>query len=58
MNGVMTRRLVSFNGLFNRLHPEGNHPGLSDEDDSTFRLHIVIIVARLLLRRYVNDPRS
>ena len=46
------------NGLFNRLHPEGNHPGLSDEDDSTFRLHIVIIIARLLLRRYVNDPRS
>ena len=43
------------NGLFNRLHPEGSHPGLSDEEDSTFRLHIVIIVARLFLRRFVND---
>lgn len=46
------------NGLFNRLHPEGSHPGLSDEEDSTFRLHIVLIVARLLLRRFANDPRS
>ncbi len=42
------------NGLFNRLHPEGSHPGLSDEEDSTFRWHIVLIVARLLLRRFVN----
>lgn len=46
------------NGLLNRLHPEGSHPGLSDEEDSTFRLHIVLIVARLLLRRFGNDPRS
>ncbi len=37
--------------FYRRLHPEGAHPGLSDEDDSTFRLHIVLIVARLLLRR-------
>ena len=42
------------NGLFGRLHPEGSHPGLSDEEDSTFRLHIVVIVARLLLRRFEN----
>ena len=40
------------NGLIKRLHPAGAHPGLSDEDDSTFRLHIVLITARLLLRRY------
>ncbi|MGE0652171.1 MAG: hypothetical protein AB7P12_10520 [Alphaproteobacteria bacterium] len=40
------------NGLFNRLHAEGSHPGLSDEEDSTFRLHTVLIVARLLLRRF------
>jgi len=39
------------NGLFKRLHPQGNHPGLSDEEDCTFRLHIVLIVARLFLRR-------
>ena len=44
------------NGLFKLLHTAGSHPGPSDEEDSTFRLHIVLIVARLLLRRY--DRRS
>ncbi len=39
------------NGLFKRLHPEGPHPGLSDEEDSTFRRHIVLIAARLFLVR-------
>jgi len=34
-----------------RLHPQGAYPGLSDEDDSTFRLHLILLVARLLLRR-------
>ena len=38
-------------GFYRRLHPAGSHPGLSDEDDCTFRLHIVLLVARLLLRR-------
>ena len=38
--------------LFNRLHPEGSHPGLSDEEDSTFRLHIILITSRLILKRY------
>jgi hypothetical protein len=38
-------------GFFRRLHPAGAHPGLSDEEDSTFRLHLVLLVARLLLRR-------
>jgi hypothetical protein len=37
--------------FFRRLHPAGSHPGLSDEDDSTFRLHLVLLVARNLLRR-------
>jgi hypothetical protein len=40
-----------FNGFFRRLHPHGAHPGLSDEEDSTFRLHLVLLVARNLLRR-------
>jgi hypothetical protein len=40
------------NGLTKRLHPHGSHPGLSDQDDSTFRLHIVLITARLLLVRF------
>jgi hypothetical protein len=39
------------NGLFKRLHAQGAHPGLSDEEDCTFRLHLVLLVARLLLRR-------
>jgi hypothetical protein len=40
-----------FEGFYRRLHPQGTHPGLSDEEDSTFRLHLVLLVARLLLRR-------
>lgn len=42
------------NGLMNRLHPHGSHPGVSDEEDSTFRLHTVLIAARLFLRRFDN----
>jgi hypothetical protein len=47
-----------FNGLMKRLHPAGAHPGLSDEDDSTFRLHTVLIAARLLLRRLQAWPNG
>lgn len=39
------------NGTFKRLHPQGSHPGLSDEEDSTFRLHLVLLTSRLFLRR-------
>lgn len=39
-------------GVFKRLHPHGSHPGLSNEEDATFRLQLVLIVARLLLRRF------
>lgn len=39
------------NGLFKMLHTEGSHPGLSDEDHCTFRLHIVLVTARTFLRR-------
>ena len=39
------------NGLMKRLHPRGSHPGLSDDDDSTFRLHVVLVTAHLLLAR-------
>ena len=31
-------------GFWKRLHPEGSHPGLSEQSDSTFRLHLVILV--------------
>lgn len=40
------------NGLFKMLHTHGSHPGLSDEDHSTFRLHIVLVTARTFLRRF------
>jgi hypothetical protein len=39
-------------GLMNRMHPHGGHPGLSEEEDATFRLQISLITARLFLRRY------
>lgn len=39
------------NGLFKMLHTDGSHPGLSDEDHSTFRLHLVLVSARTFLRR-------
>jgi hypothetical protein len=44
------------NGLFKRLHPQGSHPGLSDQDDSTFRLHVVLLTARLFLLRFDKWP--
>lgn len=39
------------NGLFKMLHSEGSHAGLSDAEHSTFRLHVVLVTARMLLRR-------
>jgi hypothetical protein len=40
-----------FEAFFRRLCPEGSHPGLSNEEDSTFRFHLVLLVGRHLLRR-------
>lgn len=39
------------NGLWKRLHPTGSHPGLSDEEDSTFRYHTLIVFSRYILKR-------
>lgn len=41
-----------FETFWKRLHPQGSHPGLSDENDSMFRLNIVQISILELLRRY------
>jgi hypothetical protein len=41
-----------FNGFWKRLHPEGSHPGLSDEDDCSFRLNLVLISTAEILRRF------
>ncbi len=46
------------NGLAKRLHPSGSHPGLSDDEDSTFRLHVVLLTARLLLTRFDTWGRA
>ncbi|WP_299873313.1 hypothetical protein [uncultured Sulfitobacter sp.] len=39
-------------GLLSRMHPHGGHPGLSEEEDATFRLQISLVTARLFLRRF------
>jgi hypothetical protein len=41
-----------------RLNPEGSHPGLSDDEDCSFRLNIVLLTASLLLRRYDRGGRK
>lgn len=41
-----------FETFWKRLHNEGSHPGLSDEDDSIFRLSLVQITTLEVLRRY------
>jgi hypothetical protein len=41
-------------GFWKRLHPDGSHPGLSDEDDCTFRLQLVYLVAHRFLKRFEN----
>ncbi|GCD12767.1 hypothetical protein Ctaglu_43900 [Clostridium tagluense] len=41
-----------FETFWKRLHPEGSHPGLSDEHDSIFRLNLVQIATLEVLRRY------
>ncbi len=43
-------------GFWKRLHPHGSHPGLSDEEDATLRLRLVLIVSSHFMRRF--DARS
>lgn len=38
-------------GFWRRLHPQGSHPGLSDEEDSTFRLHLVVLTTHHFMVR-------
>lgn len=48
---VVSDKCGFLKGLWKRLHPQGSHPGLSDEEDSTFRLHLVILTASYYLKR-------
>jgi hypothetical protein len=41
-------------GFWKRLHPEGSHPGLSESTDSTFRLHLVLLVLHYFAERLDN----
>lgn len=38
--------------ILNRLSMEGNHPGLSDEENCTYNLQLALISMRLFLRRF------
>ena len=44
-------------GLWQRLHSQGSHPGLSEQDDCTFRMQIVLITIRLFMRRFVQREK-
>jgi hypothetical protein len=39
-------------GFWKRLHPQGSHPGLSEKDDCTYRLHLVIVTMHYILKRF------
>ena len=41
-------------GLAKLLHPDGAHPGVSNQDDAMFRLQVVVVTARWLLRRFAD----
>lgn len=43
-------------GFWRRLHPQGPHPGLSDEDDCTLRLQLVILVSHHFVKRFDTYP--
>jgi len=51
---VIGNRGGFIHGVWKRLQPQGSHPGLSDEEDSTFRLHLVFLLSRHLLRRLMS----
>lgn len=41
-------------GLAKLLHPDGAHPGISTQHDAMFRLQLVLVTARWLLKRLEN----
>ena len=45
-------------GLLSRMHLHGSHPGLSEEEDASFRLQISLVTARLFLRRFDKRMRD
>jgi hypothetical protein len=45
-------------GLTKLLHPDGPHPGISTQHDAIFRLQIVVVTARWLLKRLENEKSN
>lgn len=45
-------------GLAKLLHPDGAHPGISSPHDALFRLQLVVVTARWLLKRHEAAPRT
>jgi len=58
LNEWETGKCGFLQGLLKRLHPKGSHPGLSDEEDSTFRLHLMILTASYYLKRLDSRTRN
>jgi len=44
-------------GFWRRLHPQGSHPGLSEKEDSTFRIYLVIVVIHYFAKRLEKFQR-
>ena len=44
-------------GFWKRLHPQGSHPGLSEKDDCTYRLHLVIVTMHHIAKRFEAQKR-
>lgn len=42
-------------GFWKRLQPQGSHPGLSESVDSTFRLHLVLLVLHYFAERLDDE---
>lgn len=45
-------------GLAKLLHPDGAHPGISNQPDALFRLQCVVVTARWLLKRHELASRD
>jgi hypothetical protein len=66
-NGFLSREKHEFGdgpgqtflpGLAKLLHPDGAHPGISNQDDALFRLQAVVVTARWLLKRHERASRG
>ncbi len=45
-------------GLAKLLHPDGAHPGISNQPDALFRLQTVVVTARWLMKRHELVSRN